>query len=164
MAAADGSLSFRREPRADDPGKVGCLVAATGFFWQAEIEVAVELVQERLANGPASGYEFLFAERDGELLGYTCFGPIALTEASYDLFWIAVDPRFQGQGVGRILLEQSEALIRDRGGRRVYIETSGRELYASTRGFYLKCGYEEAAFLEDFYAPGDGKLIYCKAV
>lgn len=158
-------VRWRREVRPADAAAVGALVAATGFFTAAEAAVAVELVEERLARGPACGYEFLLAEDpQGRLLGYACYGPIPCTQASFDLYWIAVDPAIQGRGLGRALLAESEALIRQVGGRRVYIETSARGQYAATRGFYGAVGYAQAAFLEDFYAPGDGKVIYAKAL
>jgi hypothetical protein len=40
------------------------LVTATGFFSPAEVAIATELVETRIAQGPASGYAFLFAETD----------------------------------------------------------------------------------------------------
>lgn len=162
MSSAFLDLSFRTEPRPADCAAVEALVRDTGFFTPDEIGVAVELVQERLNKGIASGYEFLFAERNGQLLGYTCFGLIACTRASYDLYWIAVAPPYQGSGIGRALLEHSEALIQQAQGRRIYIETSSRAQYAPTRAFYTRCGYRQEALLEDFYAPGDAKVIYCK--
>ncbi len=157
-------MQFRYEPTARDRDIVRTLVESTGVFSPIEIDVAVELVDERLARGPRSGYHFVFADRDGRTIGYTCYGPIALTAGSYDLFWIAVDRSCQGQGIGRVLLEKSEELIRTAGGRRIYIETSSRHDYAATRGFYLRCGYHEEAVLKDFYAPGDDKVIYVKAM
>jgi D-alanine-D-alanine ligase len=158
------SINFRHEVTSADRQTVRQIVASTGFFSDVELAVAVELVEERLGKGPASGYHFVFAERDGQVLGYTCYGPIALTAASYDLFWIAVNKAHQGQSVGKILLERSEQLIRAEGGRQVYIETSNRGQYASTRGFYLRCGYREAAVLKDFYNRGDDKVIYEKVL
>jgi ribosomal protein S18 acetylase RimI-like enzyme len=158
------AITFHNEVTPADCQTVREIVASTGFFSPEEVEVAVELVEERLAKGPISGYHFVFAERDGQVLGYTCYGPIALTAASYDLFWIAVDRAYQGQKIGRILLEKSEELIRTAGGRQVYIETSNRGQYASTRGFYLRCGYREAAVLKDFYDVGDDKVIYEKVL
>ena len=159
-----GSTAFRFEVRPDDRETVRAIVASTGFFSPVEVEVAVELVEERLAKGPASGYHFVFAERGGRTLGYACYGPIALTAASYDLFWIAVDRAFQGKKIGKILLAKSEELILAAGGRQVYIETSNRGQYASTRGFYLRCGYREAAVLKDFYDIGDDKVVYEKVL
>jgi hypothetical protein len=44
----------------------------------------------------------------------------------------------------------------------IVIETSTRPQYEPTRGFYLRCGYELAASIADFYAPGDGKAMYVK--
>jgi D-alanine-D-alanine ligase len=157
-------FSFRHDVAESDCLRVRELVDSTGFFHLPEVEVAVELVQESLAKGPASGYFFVFAEREGRTLGYACYGPIAVTSGSYDLYWIAVDKSCQGQGLGRALLDQSEDLIRQEGGRQIYIETSNRPIYAPTRAFYLRCGYRQEAVLQDFYAPGDDKVIYVKSL
>lgn len=163
-AAPDADLSLRESVRPADVAAVRRIVASTGFFYPAEVEVAVELVEERLRRGPASGYHFVFAERGGRMVGYACYGPIACTVGAYDLYWIAVHHPEQRRGLGRRLLAAAEEAIRRAGGRRVYIETSGRALYAPTRAFYERCGYVVEALLPDFYAPGDGKYIYCKSV
>jgi GNAT superfamily N-acetyltransferase len=157
-------ITFRYEINASDPQHIRDITESTGVFSPVEIDIAVELAEERLAKGPASGYHFIFAERDGKVLGYTCYGPIALTVGSYDLFWIAVDKSTQGLGLGRTLLEKSEQIVRREGGRRIYIETSTRPPYAPTRAFYQRSGYRLEVVLEEFYGPGDGKAIYVKAV
>jgi len=153
---------YRSEVRSSDPEFVREIVASSGFFSEAETEIAVELVEERLAKGVESGYYFLFAERDQKTIGYSCFGPIPATQSSYDLYWIAVHEDCRGGGIGRKLLAASEEAIREMGGRRVYAETSGRDQYRPTRAFYLACGYKEEAILEDFYAPGDAKHFFVK--
>lgn len=155
---------FREAARPEDLHEVGRLVRATGFFSEEEIGIAVELVGERLAKGDTSGYSFLFAEDVERLTGYACFGRIPGTVHSYDLYWIAVDPGFQGKGVGRRVMEGAEAIILRDGGRLVYADTSSRSQYEPTRRFYVSCGYHQAAFLPDFYAPGDGKVIYMKSL
>jgi len=155
---------FREEVRPEDRQAVGRLVRATGFFSEEEADIAVELVEERLAKGDASGYFFLFAEEGDRLLGYACFGPIPGSVHSFDLYWIAMDPREQGRGVGRTLMAASERIMAGRGARRIYTDTSSRPQYEPTRAFYLACGYREEAFLTDFYAPGDGKVIFVKTL
>ena len=157
-------LVLREEAVPTDPDRIGRLIKSTGFFHDFEIPVAVELVEDRLAKGAASDYSFVFAEHGQRLVGYTCYGEIACTAGSYDLYWIAVHPDYQGRGLGRILLRETEARIRARGGSRVYIETSSRPLYESTRGFYLRCGYRQEALLADFYGAGDGKVIYSRGL
>jgi GNAT superfamily N-acetyltransferase len=158
----DPGDGLRAEPRPGDIAAVRALVAATGFFSAEEIAVAAELVEERLAKGPASGYEFRFADAAGALAGYSCFGLIPLTRASYDLYWIVVAPSTQRHGLGRRLLAATEAAVAALGGERLYAETSSRPLYAPTRGFYRGCFYREAASFADFYAPGDGKVVFEK--
>jgi ribosomal protein S18 acetylase RimI-like enzyme len=156
---------LRDEPRRSDAGRIRGIIAASGFFTAAETDVAVELVEERLLKGPASGYHFLFAEdAAGEVLGYTCFGPIACTVGSFDLYWIAVDPGRRRSGLGRSLLAASERAIAapPHAGRAIYIETSNKPLYEPTRAFYRACGYQPEATLKDFYNTGDDKVIYVK--
>ncbi len=154
--------SFRLLAAPSDRDAIRRIVEATGFFRPVEVDVAVELVDERLVKGEASGYEFVFAEVDGSVAGYTCYGPIACTLGSYDLYWIAVAPNWQGRGLGQALLRETERLIRQRAGRHIYIETSGRAQYAPTRAFYKRCGYEVAAVLPDFYDHDDDKVIWRK--
>jgi ribosomal protein S18 acetylase RimI-like enzyme len=158
----ENTIVYREEVRPEDREAVGRLVRATGFFSEEESGIAVELVDERLAKGEASGYLFLFAEEEARLSGYACFGPIPGSLHSCDLYWIAVDPNGQGRGIGKKLLAESERLMAERGARRVYADTSSRPQYEPTRAFYLACGYRQEAFLPDFYAPGDGKVIFVK--
>ncbi len=128
----DQPIELRYDVRPDDRQSVRRLVESTGVFSAVEVDVAVELVDERLAEGPKSGYEFVFADENGRTVGYTCYGPIALTAASFDLYWIAVDKAMHGRKIGRLLLERTEELVRQAGGRQLYIETSNRHHYAAT--------------------------------
>ncbi|MGB8719232.1 MAG: GNAT family N-acetyltransferase, partial [Desulfobacterales bacterium] len=155
---------FRDTIVPEDGRRVRRLVEVTGFFHPDEVAVAEELVVEGLEKGDASGYHFVMADHYGRLAGYACFGPIPCTAASYDLYWIAVHPDFQGRGLGRRLLAESERRIKAAGGSRIYVDTSQRVQYASTRAFYERCGYRLETVLKDFYAVGDGKAIYCKSL
>ncbi len=158
------AIIYRDEPRDTDPRDVHMITESTSFFSKTEVDIAVELVRERLEFGEDSGYYFVFAEKSGKVIGFTCYGPIAGTESSFDLYWIAVLEGFHGMGLGKKLMKISEAKIAAMGGTRVYIETSCREQYNPTREFYDACGYEHEATLKDFYSPGDSKAIYVKAL
>ncbi len=154
--------SFRSDPCAADVGAVRTLVAGTGFFSPEETLMAGDLVADRLRDGEAGGYLFEFAERDGALAGYACFGPICCTDRRYDLYWIAVRSDLRGQGLGGAILARAESAMLRAGCRAVYVETSSRPLYAPTRRFYERKGYSREAELRDFYADGDHKVIYVR--
>lgn len=156
-------LTYRRQIQPSDVEAVIRIVQSSGFFSPAEIDLAEELAREKLADDKSS-YQFLFGEKDGLVWGYTCFGLIPATAGSYDIYWIAIDEQFRGKGIGKVLLTKTENLIRDFGGMNIYIETSSRDQYISTQGFYVTSGYHREACLEDFYAPNDSMLIYSKAI
>jgi len=107
-----------------------------------------------------SGYNFLVAREGERLLGYSCFGERALTEGTYDLFWIAVDPSARRLGAGKALMRATESEVQKRGGRLLVVETSGLDKYESTRTFYDAAGYEKEAVIRDFYKPGDDLVIF----
>jgi len=158
-------INIRDQVHPADPASVRRITESSGFFSAAEVEVAVELVQTRLFQGERSGYHFLFADAEapiGQTIGYSCFGPIPCTLASFDLYWIAVHDSYRRIGLGKLLLADSEAKIRRMGGGRIYVETSSRIQYQPTHIFYTRMGYLQQALIPDFYAAGDGKIIYVK--
>ncbi len=157
-------VKIRRSLESSDRAPLEKLIGETAFFNAEEVEVALELIDDRLSQGEASHYRFLVAETDGEVGGYACWGPIPGTLASADLYWIVVDPRHQGKGIGAALLKDAEDWMASAGRTRVYVETSTRGQYDGTRRFYFACGYELAAELDDFYGPGDGKAMFLKVL
>lgn len=162
--AHEPNMTYRREVREEDADIVRRLCESTGFFHAHEVDVAEELVRERLTKGDASGYEFVFAELDAEVVAYACFGPIACTKSSFDLYWLVVGARWRNRGFGRALIGEAERVMRTVGATRVYAETSSRAQYTPTRTFYERCGFKVAAVVEDFYDIGDGKVIYVKGL
>ncbi len=159
---AQSDIRLRTEVTVADPGQVGEITRSSGFFYDFEVDVAVSLVEERLRDGEASGYHFVFADRGGRTVGYACFGPIACTQGSFDLYWIAVRDDCRGGGIGSRLLAESERLMAAMGGRMVWVETASKEQYRPTREFYLRNGYGVEAVLKEFYAPGDDKVVFVK--
>jgi ribosomal protein S18 acetylase RimI-like enzyme len=157
-------FTWREEPQPSDMKRIREIVVSSGFFSDAEIEVAVELVQERLNKGIESSYFFLFVEKDRNVAGYSCFGPIPCTEESYDIYWIAVQEELRRSGLGAEILKRVEDRIKEMGGKRIYVETSSREQYRPTRSFYSRCGYQKEATLKNFYSSGDDKVIYLRVL
>ncbi len=138
------------------------ITEATGMFHSPEVDVAEELVRDRLARGTASDYLFLVGLLDDLVVAWACFGAIACTFGSFDLYWIVTDPRYQGRGLGRRLLTEVEQRVLTAGGARLFVDTSARPQYEPTRRFYANSGYHEAARVPDFYTAGEAKVIFVK--
>ena len=139
------------------------ITATAGVFSKEEVDCVAELWDEYLHGGSEkTGYYFIVMQEEGNVLGYACYGPRALTDSTYDLYWIAADRNVKRRGVGRALMEQSEKDVAALGGRLLVVETSGKAEYAPTRAFYEGIGYNKEAVIADFYADGDDLVIYTK--
>ncbi len=148
---------------AQDRSAVVDIVRGVGNFNQAEMDCALELVDIYLNKPRQNDYRVVVAEdAAGCVCGYACWGPTPMTQGTYDLYWIATHPGAQGRGVGRELMNYVEDRVREENGRLLIIETSAKESYGKTVGFYRRSEYEEASRIRDFYDVGDDKLVFVR--
>jgi GNAT superfamily N-acetyltransferase len=156
------NLTFRTIPEKEDIKRIMDMVVSTGFFYDHEVEIAVELIAERLARGESTGYHFVFAEVDGVTAAYSCYGQIEMTKSCFDLYWLVTHNDYRGKGIGKKLLEATYIEAKKMGCTMIIAETSGREKYTPTQAFYVSAGYKLEATIRDYYDKGDDKLIYIK--
>jgi ribosomal protein S18 acetylase RimI-like enzyme len=123
------------------------------------MEIWQEFIQQDDEEDP---YQFLAAYHNQQVAGFTCFGHRSLTRSTYLLYWIAVDNSLRNMGIGRRLLRATEGAVKNMGGTQIVVETSDEPSYAPTRKFYGRLGYTAAGVIPDFYAPGEGLVIFYK--
>ena len=153
-----------RPLKKSDRGPIESILRDTKAFADHEIAVALELVDLGEQETP-DGYHFFVAEtEDHKVAGYVCYGHTPCTDGTYDLYWIATDPKLHGKGAGQALTRAVEEAVKAARGRMVLIETASKDSYVNTRNFYLRAGYTEVARVPDFYAAGDDRVIYAKKV
>jgi GNAT superfamily N-acetyltransferase len=157
-AASTGRIRFRHVLDAADPARIRALVAATKVFSAEEVRTAAGLAETTLDG--TETYRWLLAERDGELVGYTCFDRVPFSKVSFDLYWIAVLPPLWGTGLGRELMDRTAKFIKGKRGLSIFAETSSRDSYAKARDFYEKAGFKKVAHFEDFCDVGDARITY----
>ena len=146
----------------DDKPIIMRILHTTPEFTPTEVVVAEEVIDSYLHAPTGSGYHILVAEVDLTVVGYICYGPTPLTEGTWDIYWMAVDPDRQGQGIGSALMAFAEGKIKEAHGRLVLIETSSTPKYEKTRRFHQSQGYGIICRIPNFYAPGDDKIIFQK--
>ncbi len=161
---AASPIRYRSRPRDSDLRALRVLIASTRLFNREERAIALQVLDEGLRLGRKSGYAFFFAERDRELVGFCAYGPVPLTQRSYDLYWIAVAPSARRLGIGRALMALAECAVARRGGGGFYVETSSRRVYDRTRRFYRLAGYRQVARFRAFYGPRDDKVMFGKVI
>jgi ribosomal protein S18 acetylase RimI-like enzyme len=148
-----------------DKAAVMALIEATGFFRPEEAVVAEELIDIYLTVPGQKDYRVVVIEDgEGRVAGYLTFGPTPMAVGVFDLYWMAVDPRAQGRGYGRRLVEWLEDEARAARARLIIIETSSTPKYEPTRRFYLGLKYSEVACIPDYYQAGDDRVIYTKRI
>lgn len=150
-----------------DRARIEQILLATARFTPQEVGWAMELVDQTLADPARSEYSVHVVEEPDSgprrmVQGYVCFAPTPLTDGVFDLYWIAVDPERQGEGIGQVLLRFVENEVRRRSGRMLLIETSSKRSYAPTIRFYQRAGYHEISRIKDFYRIEDDKVVFCK--
>lgn len=151
-----------RPLEAGDREAVARILDNVGNFSAQEQTVALELIDAWISTRERSDYLCWVIEDAIGVQGYVCIGPTPLTDGTFDLYWIAVDPSSQGRGYGQRLTRLAEREARARGGRLLLIETASHDAYATTILFYKRAGYSLVSTILDFYKAGDDKLTFAK--
>ncbi len=101
---------------------------------------------------------------DGRPAALAYYAPERMTEGTWNVLAIAVHPASQGRGYGTALMRHIEEVLAARGARVLLVETSGVPEFERTRAFYRDLDYDEEARIRDFYAAGDDKVVFRKAL
>jgi GNAT superfamily N-acetyltransferase len=110
-----------------------------------------------------SGALWLTAD-DGEPVGVAYCNPEPVTSGTWNLLMLWTRKDREGKGFGAALVAENERRLRALGARLLIVETSGLPEFEAARAFYTKCGFSHEATIKDFFATGDHKLVYTKAL
>jgi ribosomal protein S18 acetylase RimI-like enzyme len=146
-----------------DRARLHSMLIETHLFIPEEIDVAMELIDIVLKDESQKDYKIhCIVDDQDQLMGYICYGPSPMTQGTFDLYWIVVDPNFQGQGIGSKLLDFLEKVLKEMDGKMILVETSSISEYERTQRFYLQKGFKEVARVPDYYSPGNDRITFCK--
>lgn len=158
LAQDPASGRIRPVARGDVPA-LKRVIDATGLFPSALLDA---MLAAHLDGPP--GAALWLTHDDGGVDAIAHCAPERMTDCAWNLLLIAVHPDRQGRGVGGMLTRHVEAILRDRGGRILLVETSGLPEFEASRAFYRRSGFEREGRVRDFYAAGEDKIIFRKAL
>jgi len=140
------------------------IACAVDVFKPQEIETLAEVL-DGCENGPQSSY-ILFKERLGDaVIGFIIIDRVAITEFSWDIYWLVVDKQYQGKGYGKNLLKRVESYILEQQDKAILrVETSTKKEFSHARNLYSRQGFREVGRIANFYAPADDLIIYSKEI
>ena len=139
------------------------ILLRANVFTLEEINIAMDLIDLVLMDSNQKDYIIhCFVNAQDQPLGYICYGPIPMTQGTFDLYWIVVDSDFKGQGIGSRLVDFLEEEMRRLKGRMILADTSSISSYEEAHRFYQKKGFQEVARIADYYWEGNDRITYCK--
>lgn len=152
----DNPISIRDLDRADLTS-LRVIVSGTGLFPPEMLDPMAEPYLSQDAP-----HHWLTACHCSKVLGFAYAEPERMTEGTFNLLAIAVDPDRQGRGIGKALVQGLEKKLGLQGGRILLVETSSLEEFAGTRAFYAGQSFREEAVIRDFYSEGEHKIVFWK--
>jgi diamine N-acetyltransferase len=149
------------EIRKATPSDIPAIIAIIEQTWEPSYKTILSLEQVRymqveiynpaaLTKQMAEGQDFFILFSAGQPAGFAACSPQA--PATFKLNKLYVDPAFQGQDFGRLLVEHVEQQVRQRGGVSLTLNVNR---FNKAKTFYEKLGYrvirEEDIPIGDFW-------------
>jgi ribosomal protein S18 acetylase RimI-like enzyme len=151
-------MPIRPATAADVPA-MKKVIAATELFPEDMLD---DMMAPFLSGNSLGELWFVATASNAVGLGYCA--QERMTEGTWNMLLIAVDPVEQNKGFGQELMAYAEQTTRQRGARILLVETSGLSEFEPTRNFYRNQNYEEEARLRDYYKHGEYKIIFRKSL
>ena len=125
----------------------------TLYFLEKEGKISSSIYLSKFSLG-----EFYVAELNGMVVGVSGFYKY---NHSYWLGWFAVSPKYQGNGVGTMLLKKVEENVRKSGAKKLFVYTSMHQKFEKARRFYMKKGFRK---VENVTYPRieEDMVFFCK--
>ena len=138
------------------------IIEASGQFDVDGLAHVASTLDAYLANSEDAIW--LTALANAAPIGVAYCIPEPITDGTWNLLMLWLQEGFLGKGFGNALVSEIEKQLIERNARLLIVETSQLPDFERARKFYQNYGFQLAAEVKDFFAAGDNKLIYTKAL
>jgi GNAT superfamily N-acetyltransferase len=167
MAGKEGNLTLLtkgrrfeiRSARIEDKGDILSVIASYPSAWD-----------KRTAKRYYSDYftgrcphlkdddVFVLVEKD-KIIGVTGYSVDRYEAKNYWLGWFYIHKDYQGNGYGKGLLKYVVCVLKRKGVKRLFIDTSSNAFYRRALSLYLNNGFKKEAVIKDYYGRGENQII-----
>ena len=138
------------------------IIEANGQFDADGLAYVASTLDAYLANSQEAIW--LTALTNAAPVGVAYCAPEPVTDGTWNLLMLWLQDGFEGKGFAQALVAEIENELRARNARLLLVETSQLPDFERARKFYKNYGFQLEAEVKDFFAAGDNKLIYTKAL
>lgn len=168
METFEMEVLLRDDIVAEDVKTLRSLIEGDGFFTGEDLFILEEMAWECVYQSGSADVHFIIAEaRSGQcisVVGFACYGPVRPGHKEFYLYWLAVEERLRGQGLGSALLAEVEQGVAAQEGKRLYTDSVGVHDADPARRFYTNHGYEEDFRGHRHFEPQDGHCMMSKRI
>ena len=148
----------------EDEEAIMGIASAVGLFESGELTLLREMFRGAVsANDNDSAFWLVAAEAES-IRGVFYCEPERMTNGTWNIQFIAVDPSHQKHGYDKKLIDATEKTLKTRSGRIAIVETAGIEEFDHVRAFYISNGYQQVSSIQHFYDEGVDKVTFSKPV
>ncbi|EPM7999735.1 GNAT family N-acetyltransferase [Vibrio vulnificus] len=146
-----------RQLQLADKEKMLELVNKTQMFEAEEVSFIADTFEAE------SSEAIWFGKFDDELMiGVAYCVPMEMTNATWNVLMLLVDPEHHRSGIGRALMQLMESTLIKQGQRLLIVETSSTDDFQTARSFYSAIGYAQQGAIEHYYDDNDHKITFIK--
>ncbi|WP_158264525.1 GNAT family N-acetyltransferase [Photobacterium rosenbergii] len=146
-----------RQLQLTDKAKMLELVNKTQIFAPEEVSFIADTFEGE------SSEAVWFGKFEGErMIGVAYCVPMEMTNATWNVLMLLVDPEHHRRGIGKELMQLMESTLTQKGQRLLIVETSSTDDFRTARSFYRAIGYAQQGAIEHYYDDDDHKITFIK--
>ena len=152
-----------RAAQTEDKDKILEVIGSYPFKWDKRI---AKRYYDDYFNKPEclKGNNVFVLTAKGNILGVIGYSIDRYETGNYWLGWFYVHKDYQGKGYGKKLLEYVIKKLKDKGVRKLFVDTSSNEFYSKALTMYLDNDFKIEAVIRDYYGKGEEQIILSKIV
>ena len=101
-------------------------------------------------------------EEQGQIISFGFCEPERMTNGTWNLLAIGVEPSSQAKGIGTQMMDYLEDKLAAQGACVLLVETTALDEQEKTREFYRKIGYVQEARIREFFEADTDKIVFWK--